>query len=63
MPEEMMQYSGYYGNFGGVMRVDITHDGQLLITIPNRSDYSESYVYIVLTALTNTQAVKKRWSF
>ncbi len=45
MPEEMMQYSGYYGNFGGVMRVDITHDGQLLITIPNRSDYSESYVY------------------
>lgn len=45
MPEELQQYSGYYGNFGGVMRVDVTADGQLLITIPDVSDYLESYVY------------------
>ena len=44
MPGELMEYSGYYGNMAGVMKVEINSEGAMSVTTPG-TDYLESYAY------------------
>lgn len=46
MPEELMKNSGYYGNLGGITKIEVSKDGKLSITIPGNDMYAESYTYV-----------------
>lgn len=53
MPSQLTQYTGYYANRTGVLKVGVNSNGKMIITSPGNDEYQEVYYYVPGSAETD----------